>query len=305
MAIISTDSTYTFTVTGNRSLTAVFEAIAPTYTITATIDPDGSGTVTGAGQYQEGQTATLVATPSDGYKFTGWREGSETVSTDTTYSFTVTGDRTFVGVFAVASRLPDGYTEVEYIYRPGYGAYLNGKYPISTNKKYTIKIKYEGYGTTSTVYSFLAGDYRISNYARGVRIYGINTGGITFEASRDTSTGSYKSAVFTADESFDKDVELIFDLKNKTASLNGTEKPVDFTFSSFLQSPIPKIMGDNAAADVMQGRLYFYKEYENDVLVAELVPCVNPSGVVGVYDIVNDEFKSSAGSVQFTAGPAV
>lgn len=97
-AQVSTSNSYSFTVNGNRTLTAVFAEI-PVYTISTTIDPSGGGTVTGAGQYQEGTTVTLVATPKNGYNFTGWKEGSQTVSTNTTYTFTVTGNRDLTVVF--------------------------------------------------------------------------------------------------------------------------------------------------------------------------------------------------------------
>lgn len=107
MAIISTDSTYTFTVTSDRTLIAVFEPI-PVYIITATIDPSGSGTVTGAGQYQEGATVTLVAAAGDGYEFSGWQEGGQTVSTGATYTFTATADRALVAAFEEASQYEPG-----------------------------------------------------------------------------------------------------------------------------------------------------------------------------------------------------
>ena len=70
-----------------------------TYTITASIDPSGAGTVTGAGQYKEGESVTIRAVPGDGYKFTGWRENGVAVSTNEVYTFTVTGNRTFTAAF--------------------------------------------------------------------------------------------------------------------------------------------------------------------------------------------------------------
>jgi len=72
-----------------------------TYTITASIDPSGAGTVTGAGQYKEGESVTIRAVPGDGYKFTGWRENGAVVSTSAAYTFTVTKDRSLTAVFAV------------------------------------------------------------------------------------------------------------------------------------------------------------------------------------------------------------
>lgn len=73
-----------------------------TYTVTLSVDPAGSGTVTGAGEYQEGTQATVTAIQADGYEFAAWKEAGVTVSTDNPYTFTVTGDRTLVAEFHAA-----------------------------------------------------------------------------------------------------------------------------------------------------------------------------------------------------------
>mgnify|MGYP001046293381 CR=1 FL=1 len=97
--IVSTSASYTFTVTGDRSLTAVFAAVIPTYRVTAGIDPEGSGTASGGGTYQQGTSVTVTAAPGEGYRFVKWTENGQTVSESTSYTFTVTGDRTLTAVF--------------------------------------------------------------------------------------------------------------------------------------------------------------------------------------------------------------
>ena len=90
---VSTNATYTFTVTGPRTLVANFEQ--NNYTITTTANPTSGGTVTGAGSYTHGQTCTLVATPNQGYYFVEWTKGNEVVSTEEVYSFEVTESATY------------------------------------------------------------------------------------------------------------------------------------------------------------------------------------------------------------------
>ena len=59
-----------------------------------------NGTVEGAGTYKDNATATLTATPNDGYLFKNWTtKNGAVVSTDNPYSFTVTEDVELVANF--------------------------------------------------------------------------------------------------------------------------------------------------------------------------------------------------------------
>ncbi|MBR3606305.1 MAG: hypothetical protein IKL51_01840 [Lachnospiraceae bacterium] len=57
------------------------------------------GSTTGGRDYVNGDPVTVTATPNTGYKFIGWQESGQTVSEDSSYTFTVSGDRNLVAVF--------------------------------------------------------------------------------------------------------------------------------------------------------------------------------------------------------------
>ena len=63
--------------------------------------PEG-GSVSGGGTYLEGTNCTVSATANEGYIFVNWTEDGEEVSTEATYSFTVTGNRTLIANFAAS-----------------------------------------------------------------------------------------------------------------------------------------------------------------------------------------------------------
>ena len=101
---VSTSANYTFTVTGSRTLVAQFQA--NTYTVNVSATPSGSGTVSGGGTYTYGQNCTVMATASTGFAFTNWTEGGSQVSTNASYSFTVTSNRVLVAHFDMLASLP-------------------------------------------------------------------------------------------------------------------------------------------------------------------------------------------------------
>ena len=76
-------------------------SVPESYTISVSVNPEEGGTVEGAGEFQEGQTCTLVVTPNEGYAFSNWTENDAVVSTNPTYAFSVTSDRTLVANFTI------------------------------------------------------------------------------------------------------------------------------------------------------------------------------------------------------------
>jgi uncharacterized repeat protein (TIGR02543 family) len=100
-AQVSTNASYTFTVNSNRNLVAHFQL--QTYNITVSADPTAGGSVTGGGTYNSGQSCTVTATANTGYTFVNWTENGTQVSTNASYTFTVTGNRTLVAHFSTQS----------------------------------------------------------------------------------------------------------------------------------------------------------------------------------------------------------
>lgn len=94
---VSTNNPYTFTIHQNTYLVAVCQQEG--VKVAVNITPSGSGTVTGAGEYVSGDTCTLVATPNTGYGFSHYEINGSTVSSNATYSFTVTADTVVDAVF--------------------------------------------------------------------------------------------------------------------------------------------------------------------------------------------------------------
>ena len=98
-SVVSTIETYSFTVSGDRTLVANFQPSSTKYTISASANPAEGGSVSGAGEYEEGKTVTLIATPNDKYNFVNWTENGSVVATSASYSFTASANRTLVANF--------------------------------------------------------------------------------------------------------------------------------------------------------------------------------------------------------------
>ena len=95
-SVVSTEAEYSFVITGNRSLVANFVTL---HEVTASVNDENFGSVTGVGIYGYGEEVTLTATPNEGYKFVNWTENGEVVSEEAKYTFVVENDRKFVANF--------------------------------------------------------------------------------------------------------------------------------------------------------------------------------------------------------------
>ena len=71
------------------------------YSVTVSADPAQGGTVTGGGTFTKGTLVTVQANPNLFSEFTGWYEDGVKVSSEQTYSFTVTKDTTLRTYFKI------------------------------------------------------------------------------------------------------------------------------------------------------------------------------------------------------------
>lgn len=53
---------------------------------------------------------------------------------------------------------------------------------------------------------------------------------------------------------------------------------------------------------IVMTRMTSCKLYDNGTLIRDFIPCINPSGEYGLYDVVNDQFYGNAGTGSFTGG---
>jgi len=103
--VVSTSASFSFTLTGNRTLVANFTSSAINYTVTTSSLPSGGGTTSGGGMFASGTSVTVNATPNSGFTFVNWTETGNVVSTSASYNFTLTGNRTLVANFAAGTTL--------------------------------------------------------------------------------------------------------------------------------------------------------------------------------------------------------
>jgi hypothetical protein len=108
---VSTSVSYTFTADADRTMVANFSISDGNYTISAVASPLYGGIVNGSGTYEQGQTCTLTAIANEGYTFINWTENGNQVSTDASYTFTVTGNRNLVASFTFTPNELD-YTNI-------------------------------------------------------------------------------------------------------------------------------------------------------------------------------------------------
>ena len=129
---------YSKTLTGTALAVSTFGASAirmivedpVTVVITTNVSPENSGTVTGGGEYLEGQTVTLTASANQGYSFVNWNTGS----TDNPLIFTATTNATYTANFAVSS---PGTDCNDVVINPTPGTSSTFNLPICTNYEYS------------------------------------------------------------------------------------------------------------------------------------------------------------------------
>jgi hypothetical protein len=99
---VSTSSSYTFTVTADRTLVAKFK---PVYVVTVVANPPQGGDPEVDAFYELNELAKLKSKPNNGWSLVNWTQNGVVVSTDIDFSFNVTGNRDLVANYAFGKRI--------------------------------------------------------------------------------------------------------------------------------------------------------------------------------------------------------
>ena len=166
------------------------------YTITTTVNPSNSGTVSGGGPCYPNQSITLTATASEGYIFSNWTKNGEVVSYLSHYNLTVTENAEYVANFETE---PDGIVI-------GDGTYANSYLPTYSSYSLSEQIytanEMGGAATgISSVSFFNVGNYNYS-ITRNLSIYMVNTDKVSFEGTSDWIPVSDNDLVFSGNVTF-------------------------------------------------------------------------------------------------------
>ena|GEM_PF-1232587 len=81
------------------SIISLTGCIKPTFQVAVQITPAGGGNVTGDGSYKKGETVTLNAIHSEGYRFLYWKSDGVFLTDQNPYSFNITSNVSFEAVF--------------------------------------------------------------------------------------------------------------------------------------------------------------------------------------------------------------
>lgn len=204
------------------------------------------------------------------------------------------------------SRLPEGYTEVEYIESSG-GARIDTLRKPATTLRVAMDVEPLSENQSNTGQYFLGspsvyvGEYTYTAYVSWLK--GVH-GGI----GRWYSYGS--GTVVTTDKTITNDgtprqMHIEVNWPGKTIAVDEdsasyTTNIVLTTFQGLCLFALSK-----TSTSFLDARLYSCQMYISDEAVRDFVPCVDPSGEVGLYDLVESKFYGNAGTGAFAAGPAV
>jgi hypothetical protein len=96
----STANPLTVTLNSNTSITANFQVIVNSYTLTVSAGEGGSVSTEG-GEYEEGTEVTITAIPDDGYRFISWSDGNTTSERNIQISENISISADFVEIISL------------------------------------------------------------------------------------------------------------------------------------------------------------------------------------------------------------
>lgn len=178
--------------------------------------------------------------------------------------------------------LPSGYTKLEYIESTGTQYISTGITPTENTK---VVIEFNSSTSSGVVFGQDSG-YKVNAFMFAMTV-------VVFDSTKkDISiSANTKHIVQVAPKAFKVD--------------NGSSQ---YIYANKVNAAYPMFLfGNNRNGKFSEGvamKLYSFKVYENDVLIADYIPC-KQGNAVGLYDDVAGAMNLPLGTGDFTAGPSI
>lgn len=178
--------------------------------------------------------------------------------------------------------LPSGYTKLEYIESTGTQYISTGITPTENTK---VVIEFNSSNSSGVVFGQDSG-YKVNAFMFAMTV-------VVFDSTKkDISiSANAKHTVQVAPKAFKVD--------------NGSSQ---YIYANKVNAAYPMFLfGNNRKGKFSEGvamKLYSFKVYENDVLIADYIPC-KQGNAVGLYDDVAGAMNLPLGTGDFTAGPSI
>lgn len=189
------------------------------------------------------------------------------------------------------SRLPEGYTELAWIESSG-TQYVDTGFKPDQNTRVVMDAQ-------SVVAGAIYWGCRASSSSTDSKAFvvlGLSAGGVRSDyfGSTKSLTGVVATSRITLDQN-----------KNAFTAGGSSATHTATTNASSLDLYLCAINQAGSATTISgKGiRIYSCQVYDNGTLIRDYVPCINPDGVVGLFDVVNKKFYGNAGTGVFVAGP--
>ena len=209
-----------------------------------------------------------------------------------------------LGEVSGSSRVPIGYTEVEYVENKS-TAYINTGFKPNQNTK--ILITTQCVTSTSGGRHIGAGGYDKTNAIQFDYETGANG---TLHISWGTTAGwtTYSSCVGDYDKhTYEWDGNVFYRDKGKQNQFSATTAYGTYQCTDNLGIFTRYQNGSGGgSSECFRGKVFDFKMYDNSTLVRDLVPCKRDSdNKYGMYDLVTNTFYLSPNNVDFSGGNPV
>ena len=185
--------------------------------------------------------------------------------------------------------LPEGYTQLMYLESSG-TQYINTGFNPDQNTRAIVDCQIlSGHSANGQIISAVDS----TNFYLLIYLYPSNV----------FSTRYGKGTLQNFDSSISPFDRHVLDKNKNVTTIEGSV--VTSTAATFsINYPLYLFARDNAGSvdNQCKMRLYSCRIYNNGLMVRDFIPCRNASGTIGLYDLVNGQFYTNAGTGTFTAG---